>query len=65
MGKIHLRPVMVEGMNPLEGDFIELWDDQEFISECGIRVYFDLPEFSEGFQWSISYNNTYSYLLLL
>jgi hypothetical protein len=35
--------VMVEGINPLEGNTIELWDDRELTADCKIRVYFDVP----------------------
>ncbi len=35
--------VMVEGINTLEGNTIELWDDRELASDCEIRVYVDVP----------------------
>jgi len=35
--------VMVEGITPLEGDTMELWDDRELIADCEVRVYFDVP----------------------
>ncbi len=34
---------MVEGINPLDGNTIELWDDRELTADCEICVYFDVP----------------------
>ena len=33
---------MVEGVSPLEGNIIELWEDREMVEDCEIRVYFDV-----------------------
>ncbi len=34
---------MVEGINPLEGNAIELWDDRELASDCENQIYLDVP----------------------
>jgi len=41
LSKDEWATVMVEGINPLEEDTIELWDDKELIADCEVRVYFD------------------------
>jgi len=43
LSKDEWATVMVEGINPLEGDTIELWDDRDLIADYEIRVYFDVP----------------------
>jgi hypothetical protein len=43
LSKDEWATVMVEGINPLKGDIIEIWNDRELIADCEIRVYFDVP----------------------
>ncbi len=43
LSKDECATVMVEGINPLEGNTIELWNDRDLASDCEIRVYFDDP----------------------
>jgi hypothetical protein len=43
LSKDEWATVMVEGITPLEGNTIELWDDRDLASDCEIRVYFDVP----------------------
>jgi hypothetical protein len=43
LSKDEWATVMVEGINPLEGNTIELWDDRRLTADCEIRVYFNVP----------------------
>jgi hypothetical protein len=43
LSKDEWATVMVEGVSPLEGNIIELWEDREMVEDCEIRVYFDVP----------------------